>query len=119
LLETQGINADEALLGAWRSRAERARAQLGWRMPGVVARPHARGASLALAAPVDQLLLATEVNEWALCASLLALDPERWQGLEAALIAEASEALDPAAPAPVLDEGAAFARFRELASSEA
>jgi UDP-N-acetylmuramyl tripeptide synthase len=91
-----------------------------------VARPHARGASLALAAPADQLLLATEVNEWALCAALVSLDPGRWQGLEAALIAASPEgAADtgsaggpPIAP-PVLDERAAFARFGQLAAREA
>ena len=33
-------------------------------------RPHGDGASLALAAPFDQLFTATEVNEWALCSAL-------------------------------------------------
>jgi cyanophycin synthetase len=110
-------------------RAERARARLGWEppggpagnLPGVVARVHARGASLALAAPVDALFVATEVNEWALCAALLAQDPQRWGTLETALAAAALEdAADPAAVIPpVLEESAAFERFGLLAGREA
>jgi cyanophycin synthetase len=110
-------------------RAERARARLGWdppggpagNLPGVVARVHARGASLALAAPVDALFVATEVNEWALCAALLAQDPQRWGTLETALAAAALEdAADPAAVIlPVLEESAAFERFGLLAGREA
>ncbi|HEY0768619.1 MAG TPA: Mur ligase family protein [Steroidobacteraceae bacterium] len=90
-------------------------------MAGVVARVHAGGASLALAAPCDQLYVATEVNEWALCAALLARDPHRWSGLEAALAASVLEdAADPSAIiAPVLDERAAFERFERLAAREA
>jgi len=112
---------DAALLEGWRSRAERARAHLKWYMPGVVARAHAGGASLALAAPPDQLLVATEVNEWALCATLLARDPERFRFLEAALAAAALEqAADPAAViAPVLEERSALERLRRLATREA
>jgi UDP-N-acetylmuramyl tripeptide synthase len=121
LLETAGVTPAAALLGEWRARAERARAHLGWRMPGVSARGHARGASLALAAPVDALYVATEVNEWALCAALLALDPGRWSGLEATLAAAAlDEAADPATLiAPVLGESAALERFARLAAREA
>ena len=112
---------DAALLEGWRSRAARARAHLGWHTPGVVARAHAGGASLALAAPPDQLLVATEVNEWALCATLLARDPERFRFLEAALAAAALEqAADPAAViAPVLEERSALERLRRLATREA
>jgi UDP-N-acetylmuramyl tripeptide synthase len=110
-------------------RAERARARLGWEppggpvgnLPGVVARVHARGASLALAAPADALFVATEVNEWALCAALLAQDPQRWGTLETALAAAALEdAADPAAVIlPVLEETAAFERLGLLAGREA
>lgn len=118
VLELAGVDPEEQLLEAWRTRVERVRAALGWRMPGVVARAHARGASLALAAPVDQLLVATEVNEWALCAALCARDPQRWAGLEAALAAAAlEEALDGQAVVhPVLEESAALARFAHLAA---
>ena len=128
-LETAHIVADAALLAAWRSRAQRARAHLGWDEGGrggadtraVVARPHAGGASLALAAPVDALFTATEVNEWALCAALQALDPVRWRALEEALVTSALEEAPDADAfvAPVLAEGAAFARFATLAAQEA
>jgi UDP-N-acetylmuramyl tripeptide synthase len=128
-LETAAITADAALLAGWQARAARARARLGWNVagdaaghtPALVARVHARGASLALAAPVDALYVATEVNEWALCAALLDQDRERWSGLEAALAAAALEnATDPAAViAPVLEESAAFRRFERLAAREA
>ncbi len=46
------------------------RAALGWPDAAVVARVHASGASLAFAAPLDQLLTATDVNEWALLGTL-------------------------------------------------
>ena len=89
-----------------------------------VARRHAGGASLAIAAPDDQLFLATEVNEWALCAALIERDPARWDTLEEALVAEAlraaADAHSPAAALqPVIEETAAFARFERLASLEA
>ncbi|HLJ37575.1 MAG TPA: Mur ligase family protein [Steroidobacteraceae bacterium] len=121
VLETQGVEVDEPLLAGWHARAERARARLGWRMPAVVARRHGAGASLALAAPCDQLMLATEVNEWALCATLSEADPPRRAQLEQQLLAAALEsATDPAAVLPpVLEESAAFARFAQLSAREA
>ena len=87
----------------------------------MAARRHAGGASLALAAPLDQLYTATEVNEWALCAALVARDPARWSHLEAALAAAALEdASDPATViAPVLEERAALERLARLAAAEA
>jgi cyanophycin synthetase len=119
-LETVGIAPDAMLLDGWRARAERARGHLGWQVPGVVARLHAGGASLALAAPVDALYVATEVNEWALCATLLAHDPQRWTALEATLQAAALEdADDPTRVVPpVLEETAALERLRRLAAAE-
>src|SRR6185437_3672261 len=97
VLEVTGVTADEALLVAWRDRVIRARSFLGWtqgsesaagfagttapslwsmqRARSFVIRQHATGTSLALAAPPDQLFTATEVNEWALCASLFEADP--------------------------------------------
>lgn len=115
---------DAALLAAWRARIERAQAHLGWGERGGVARRHAKSTSLALRAPCDQLFLATEVNEWALCAATAELAPARRDALEAALIAKAIEAAEnagdpPPEPAPVLEESAAFARFRLLAGREA
>jgi UDP-N-acetylmuramyl tripeptide synthase len=77
--------------------------------------------SLALAAPCDQLFVATEVNEWALCATLAQRDPGCSARFEAALLAEILEdAADPAAVIPpVLEESRALARFATLAAREA
>ncbi|MBV8909792.1 MAG: Mur ligase [Gammaproteobacteria bacterium] len=125
-LETAHVMPERALLEGWRARVQRARAHLGWHIPGVVARVHANGASLAIAAPIDALYLATEVNEWALCAALLEQDPARWGGLEAELAATAESAGEPESSGeaqgsspPVLEESAAFSRFARLASQEA
>ena len=78
---------------------------------------------LAISAPSDQLLLATEINEWALCAALVERDPTRWGGLQAALAAAAIEGADPgagsAAFAPVIEERAALTRFGRLSAMEA
>ena len=84
-------------------------------------RPHASGVSLALAAPCDQLFTATEVNEWALCATLASGNAVLTQEFEAALLAEILEdAADPALVIPpVLDESAALARLATLAAREA
>ena len=117
------VPLDDSLLDAWRARVERAAARLGWRRRKAVARRHASGILLAIAAPYDQLFLATEVNEWALCATLIERDPARWAGLEEALLAASLDAAENSAPPPadlrpVLDEAAALARFERLASSE-
>ena len=76
---------------------------LGWRQPAAVARRHPGGASLAITAPYDQLFLATEVNEWALCAALIERDPVRWDHLEETLVADALDAPreNSANPAPI------------------
>jgi cyanophycin synthetase len=102
-------------------RVLRARTRLGWGLPGLVARSHAGGASLALAAPLDQLYTATELNEWALCAALVARDAARWSHLEVALQAAALEAAtdDATLIAPVIEEHAALVRLAQLAAREA
>jgi cyanophycin synthetase len=121
VLEVVGAPIDDALLSGWRARVERTRAMLGWQTPGLVARRHARGTSLALAAPCDQLFLATSINEWALCATLFAHDPHRWRALPEVYIAAALEdEQEPAvAPPPSLEESAALTRFERLAALEA
>jgi cyanophycin synthetase len=121
VLETTDVEADEELLTGWRARVAHARARLGW--PDVLpdgARCHAGGASLALAAPADQLFTATEINEWALCATAWQHDPARWHDLEAAWLAEAlAQAADESKLIPpVIDEHAAFERFAKLAAAE-
>jgi UDP-N-acetylmuramyl tripeptide synthase len=135
VLDLAGVQPDDALIAGWRARVNRARARLGWASsssladvtwvrPSVqdtVARLHAKGASLALSAPCDQLFTATEVNEWALCASLYERDPLHWAALEDALVVAANEVEgNPgAAVPPVLDEAAAMARFEQLSDLEA
>ncbi len=111
VLEVVGVSINDALIAAWRARVERAGARLSWVNRQAVARRHAGGASLAIAAPYDQLFLATEVNEWALCAALIEHDPARWSRLEEALIAQALQASENAAnPAadlqPAIEESA-------------
>jgi cyanophycin synthetase len=124
VLDIPSIPIDDDLIAAWRARVMRAGARLGWANRHTVVRSHATGASLAISAPYDQLFLATEVNEWALCAALIERDKERWGRLEKALIAEALQAADNSAtPAaallPVIEECAALARFERLSAREA
>ena len=92
-LEVVGIDPDEALVAKWRARVERAVRRLGWAgEPRSVARRHAKGMSLAVSAPYDQLFTATEVNEWALCSALHERDPSHWGALKETLVAAAIEA---------------------------
>jgi cyanophycin synthetase len=127
VLETLGVEIDATVLAEWRMRVAHARASLGWldSPPAIVARRHAAGTSLAIAAPLDQLFTATEVNEWAFCASLVAADPSRWSRLESALVDAARAAAEQSSMSaafavvlPVLEEQAAFARFAKLSGIE-
>lgn len=68
-----GVAVDDILLREWSARVRFARIAFGWPDAALVVRAHPGGASLAFAAPLDQLLTATEVNEWALLASLVSL----------------------------------------------
>lgn len=65
VLEAVGgpITADH--LAAWGARVRRMANRLGWMADPLFTRVHAGGATLAFGAPLDQLLTATEVNEWA------------------------------------------------------
>jgi cyanophycin synthetase len=122
-LDVVGVPVDDGLISGWRARVERAGSSLGWRYAHAVARKHAGGVSLAIAAPCDQLFLATEVNEWALCAALSERDPARRPGLESALADAAQETAgstpNPASRIqPVLEESAALERFAHLAALE-
>lgn len=121
VLETAGVDIDATLLDGWRTRALRACARLGWTDSRAVARPHSRGASLAISAAWDQLFTATEVNEWALCATLADRTPAIAAPLTAALHAELLEDADDPATVlpPVLEEDAALARLETLARREA
>ncbi len=130
MLDVVRAPLDEAEIRGWRARVERAGAKLGWPDRRCAVRRHAGGVLLAISAPDDQLLLATEVNEWALCAALAEHDPKRWAGLQDALVAAALEdtaagvdsnnvAAPAAVPLPVIEESAALARFGQLSSLEA
>jgi cyanophycin synthetase len=105
---------DDSWLAAWRSRVRRAAAALAWPNTQLVVRRHQAGTLLAISAPVDQLFLATEVNEWAVCAALAEIEPSRQSPFEQALRQAAPEAT----PAPVIEEAAALARFRQLQAAE-
>lgn len=66
VLDTAGMVPTPAQIEHWCDRVQQARSWLGWpRSDAIVTRPHMRGAMLAIAAPIDQLFTATEVNEWA------------------------------------------------------
>ena len=70
VLETLGIDVDDDFIARWRARIAAARGWLTWPDGPIHTRIHASGATLAFAAPLDQLLAATEVNEWALLSTL-------------------------------------------------
>ncbi len=65
---TGSLNADQ--VADWRRGVATACGALGWPAPTMVIRPHSSGTVLTFSAPVDQLLAATEVNEWAICRAL-------------------------------------------------
>jgi UDP-N-acetylmuramyl tripeptide synthase len=122
VLEVVRIEMDDALVAHWRANVARARMRLGWPATDpCVARLHARGASLAIAAPFDRLYTATEVNEWALCAALHDRDPTHWCGLRDALRVAAQESdATPASEEPAeIEPGAALARLARVAAREA
>jgi cyanophycin synthetase len=113
VLET-GVH-DPATLDAWAARVQLARQELRWPEAPLAALAHASGASLALAAPVDQLFTATEVNEWALAAAIAEREPGRTADLIAALAVEQPEEPEP----PVLEAPGALLRLRRRAAREA
>lgn len=115
VLESAAADTDAALLEAWKARVLRAKKKLGWAEAAVVAIPHAAGASLAIAAPADQLITATELNEWALVASLFERNPLREAELLAALAFEQPDAPVP----PGIEETAALERLAARAAAEA
>lgn len=101
---------DAGTLRRWRDNIARVRAALGWADGAVVAREHASGASLAFAAPADQLYTATEANEWALHAAL---------GLRAGAAPVDPEGDDPRPHVAHCDDDDALRQLRALARAEA
>ena len=57
--------ASAAQCQSWQARVASMLVRLGWPEPEISALEHRVGASLAFSAPMDVLLTATEVNEWA------------------------------------------------------
>src|SRR5690349_24117974 len=53
-------------VAAWRRELARLCGALGWDDGGAAARPFPGGVAFALPAPLDVLMAATEVNEWAI-----------------------------------------------------
>lgn len=110
VLETApGHPPDPARIARWQAHLAEACQRLGWPLQAVVRR-HAAGASLALAAPADQLYTATAVNEWA------------WQasgGLPWQPDADADAPDEAPPPAPISDEAIALARLQAEAAAEA
>jgi UDP-N-acetylmuramyl tripeptide synthase len=105
-----GVAFDASVLERWRAGIARARAALDWPNGAIVVREHATGASLAFAAPIDQLYAATEANEWALYAAL---------GLRADDTPVDGEVELPRPHVAHFDDDEALRRLRELARAEA
>lgn len=106
-LETApGLAVGAERIAHWQAGVAAARHALGWPAAPLLARPHASGATLAFAAPPDQLYAATEVNEWA------------W---ESALGEAATAFAQRHAPgyAAAWDPAGALATLRALAAAEA
>lgn len=113
-LETaRDVAFDDAALARWRDNIREARSTLGWDDGDIVVRRHRSGASLAFAAPMDQLYAAAEANEWA-CYDALGLrapEPE---------IDEGEDEDEPARPhVACFPRDEALRRLRELAADEA
>lgn len=122
MLESAGIEVDAMLLAAWSQRIAEAAGTLDWPPVRTVIREHASGTQFALTAPPDQLFTATELNEWALCASLVALGRAEAGELEDAL-AHAMEVngtplSEGLGIAPRLERAAAFARLQAFSQRE-
>ena len=113
MLET--TERDFGVLRDWERHIRLARKELRWPDAPERAISHRTGASLALGAPPDQLFTATEVNEWALCASIALREPSRSASLIAALAVEQPDEAEP----PVLEEAGALLRLRRRAAREA
>jgi len=105
-----GVAFDASVLVRWRDNIVRARAALRWADGAIVVREHATGASLAFAAPIDQLYVATEVNEWAWYAAL---------GLRADAMPVDEESESPRPHVAHFDDAEALRQLRALAQAEA
>ncbi len=90
----------DVLYRAWQRRLWQMLDDLGWQpaRPPTVQRPLAGGLSMAFAAPIDALYVATEVNEWAFAAAVADLAGAAFPGREserARLAAATAEEANP------------------------
>lgn len=108
--QPSGIAVDAALLQRWRDNIARLRSTLGWADGAVCVREHRTGASLAFAAPIDQLYTAAEANEWALHAAL---------GLRADDTPVDDESQSPRPHVAHFDDSEALRQLHALAQAEA
>ncbi len=118
-----GIACDDVILEAWRGNIIAARTALAWPDGETVIRRHRSGASLAFAAPADQLYAATEVNEWAWCSAIAGVDGDTGSALRAPSPGggREAEALRPHSPghAATRDVESALHTLRRVAAAEA
>lgn len=71
-----GVHIHDRVIAHWRERIEFARNALGWPSAPIVTRINASGGGeLAFVAPIDQLFVATEINEWAFLSALYSFSP--------------------------------------------
>ena len=98
------------MLQRWRDNIARLRSTLGWADGAVFVREHRTGASLAFAAPIDQLYTAVEASEWALYAAL---------GLQADAAPVDDESESPRPHVAHFDDGEALHQLQTLAQAEA
>lgn len=86
-------------IARWQVEARRMLDALGWASEHLIARPFPRGASVAISAPIDGLLAATEINEWAVAAATTHLAGGEAQPLEPAATTIAAQIRAEANPA--------------------
>lgn len=100
-LEALSKSVDDAHIERWQSNVGSIASALHWPQPEFHVKRHAKGASLAFTAPLDQLYCATEVNEWS------------WS-------AACGDNMQYAPAFPGIDDaGAAIQVFRRIAAAEA
>lgn len=100
-LEALAQTVSDAQIGLWQSQVESIASALNWPEPAFYVKCHAKGATLAFTAPLDQLYCATEINEWA------------WSA-----VCGDNAQYAPAFP-DIHDVGAAINTFQRVAASEA
>lgn len=99
------LGAEHPLWARWRAQVLAVATALDWPVPVLAVRHHRTGTTLAFTAPLDALLTATSVNEWALLASADALGVAH----------DATAIVD---EVPPIEQASAITWLRERAASE-